>query len=117
MAKPRSAWAREANDHLQKYRAKMHAALKQSGQLDNYLNSVVERAKDEFAANVDSGMSALEAQSEARKNHLFPPQRRIRNSVLFALTLWARTRVSTRQRQMEDSFSESLPPSQNLKGN
>jgi hypothetical protein len=30
----------------------MHAALKASGKLDDYLNNVVERAKDELVANV-----------------------------------------------------------------
>lgn len=71
--KPLSPWAQEANDHLQKYRPKLHRQLTQSGQLENYLNGAVERAKDEFVNNVQSGMSALEAQSEAKRNHLFLP--------------------------------------------
>jgi len=70
---PRGMWASEARAHWQKYRPKMYAELEKSGQLEERLKNAVERAKDQATAFLQSGMSPLEAQSEAKRQHLFLP--------------------------------------------
>ena len=66
-------WAREAKAHWQKYRPKMYNELEQNGQLEPTLRSAVQRAQDQWSANMDSGMDPYEAESEAKRLHLFLP--------------------------------------------
>jgi len=68
-----SLWATEAKNHLLKYRPKMAAELQNSGKLDESAEKAANRAVEEYAQSVGNGMSALEAQSEAKRNHLFLP--------------------------------------------
>jgi len=68
-----SLWATEAKNHLLKYRPKMAAELQNSGKLDEWAEKAANRAVEEYAQSVENGMSALEAQSEAKRNHLFLP--------------------------------------------
>lgn len=72
--KPLSPWAQEAHDHWKKYRPRMYQQLEQSGQLENALQNAVERAKNQYVESVyNGGMDSLEAQSEAKRQHLFLP--------------------------------------------
>jgi hypothetical protein len=64
-------WAIEAKAHLLKYRPKMAAQLESRGKLDDCARKASDRAGDEFAQSVENGMSSLEAESEAKKNHMF----------------------------------------------
>lgn len=66
-------WAREAKAHWQKYRPKMYSELEKSGQLENVLRNAVQRAEDQNVASLQSGMHPLEAESEAKKQHLLLP--------------------------------------------
>ena len=68
-----SPWAVEAKRHLQKYRPKMASELQQQGKLDNWAQKAANRAIEESARSIENGMDALEAQSEAKRNHLFLP--------------------------------------------
>jgi hypothetical protein len=71
--RPLSSWAVEAKRHLKKYRPKMANELQQQGKLDEWAQNAANRAIDESARMIESGMSCLEAQSEAKRNHLFLP--------------------------------------------
>jgi hypothetical protein len=51
----------------------MARQLEQAGKLDDWAQKAADRAVDESAASIENGMSPLEAQSEAKKNHLFLP--------------------------------------------
>lgn len=73
MPKLLSRWATEAKDHLLKYRPKMASQLSHSGKLDDWAESAANRAGEESARSIENGMSCLEAQSEAKRNHLFLP--------------------------------------------
>jgi hypothetical protein len=73
MPKQLSPWAIEGKKHLQKYRPKMASRLEQSGKLDDWAQNAANRAVEESAQSIENGMSPLEAQSEAKKNHLFLP--------------------------------------------
>jgi hypothetical protein len=68
-----SGWAREAKAHWQKYRPKMFNELQQSGTLNESLENAAKRAEDQYVASVQNGMHPLEAQSEAKRQHLFLP--------------------------------------------
>jgi hypothetical protein len=68
-----SSWAVEAKRHLQKYRPKMASELEQQGKLDDWAQKAANRAIEESARSIENGMDALEAQSEAMRNHLFLP--------------------------------------------
>jgi hypothetical protein len=68
-----SAWAVEAKRHLQKHRPKMASELQQQGKLDDWAQKAANRAIEESARRIENGMDALEAQSEAKRNHLFLP--------------------------------------------
>ena len=71
--RPLSPWAVEAKRHLQEYRPKMASQLEQSGKLDEWAQNAANRAVEEYVQSVENGMSALDAQSEAKRNHLFLP--------------------------------------------
>jgi hypothetical protein len=49
------------------------AKLEQAGKLDEWAEKAADRAGEESARMIESGMSCLEAQSEAKRNHLFLP--------------------------------------------
>ena len=68
-----SPWAVEAKRHLQKHRPKMASQLEQAGKLDDWAQKAANRAVEESAQSIENGMSPLDAQSEAKKNHLFLP--------------------------------------------
>jgi len=73
MAKQLSPWAIEGKKHLLKYRPKMAKELQKQGKLDEWAKNAATRAIEESALSIENGMSPLEAQSEAKKNHLFLP--------------------------------------------
>jgi hypothetical protein len=73
MPKHLSPWAIEAKEHLLKYRPKMTSELQSQGKLDEWAQNAANRAVEEYARSVDNGMWPLEAQSEAKRNHLFLP--------------------------------------------
>jgi hypothetical protein len=66
-------WATEAKAHLLKYRPKMAAQLEQQGKLDDWAQKAADRAGDEYAQSVENGMFPLEAESEAKRNHMLLP--------------------------------------------
>jgi hypothetical protein len=66
-------WATEAKAHLLKYRPKMAAELEHQGKLDDWARKAADRAADQYALSVENGMSPLEAESEAKRNHMFLP--------------------------------------------
>lgn len=66
-------WATEAKAHLLKYRPKMAAELQEQGKLDDWAQKAADRAGEEYAQSVENGMFPLEAESEAKKNHMFLP--------------------------------------------
>jgi hypothetical protein len=66
-------WATEAKAHLLKHRPKMAAQLQEQGKLDDWAQKVADKAGDEYAQSVQNGMSPLEAESEAKRNHMFLP--------------------------------------------
>jgi hypothetical protein len=68
-----STWATEAKAHWRKYRPKMYRELKQSGDLNDFLEKAARRAMDQCVAFVEAGMHPLEAESEAKRNYLFLP--------------------------------------------
>lgn len=59
-------WATEAKAHLLKNRPKMVKELESQGMLDDW-------ARDEAALSIENGMFPLEAESEAKKSHMFLP--------------------------------------------
>ena len=71
--KPLGRWAAEAKAQLQKYRPKMASQLESQGKLDDWARSAADKARDEYARSVENGMHPLEAESEAKKNHMFLP--------------------------------------------
>jgi hypothetical protein len=73
MPKQLSPWAIEGKKHLLKYRPKMASQLEQAGKLDDWAQNAANRAVEESAQSIENGMSPLEAQSEAKRNHLFLP--------------------------------------------
>jgi hypothetical protein len=73
MSQPLGRWATEAKRHLLKYRPKMAAQLEAEGKLDDWARKAAERARDEYAQSVENGMFPPEAESEAKKNHMFLP--------------------------------------------
>jgi hypothetical protein len=68
-----SLWATEARNHLLKYRPKMASQLEQAGKLDDWAEKASDRAVEEYVQSIQNGMHPLEAQSEAKRNHLFLP--------------------------------------------
>ena len=66
-------WATEAKAHLLKYRQKMAAELERHGKLDDWARKAADRAADQYALSVENGMFPLEAESEAKRNHMFLP--------------------------------------------
>jgi hypothetical protein len=68
-----SPWAQEAKDHWKRHRPKMYAELEKAGTLDSLAQKAADNANNEFYSAVENGMDPYEAESEARKNHLFPP--------------------------------------------
>jgi hypothetical protein len=73
MSKLLSPWAIEAKQHLQKYRPKMANQLEQAGKLDDWAQKAADRAVEESVQSTYNGMDPWEAQSEAKRNHLFLP--------------------------------------------
>jgi len=74
MSQPRfGRWATEAKRHLLKYRPKMAAQLQEQGKLDDWACQAAEKAKNEAAMSIENGMFPLEAESEAKKNHMLLP--------------------------------------------
>ena len=71
--KPLSPWAIEAEAYWRKYRPKMYRELKQSGELNDFLEKAARRAMDQCVAFVEAGMHPLEAESEAKRNYLLLP--------------------------------------------
>jgi hypothetical protein len=51
----------------------MAAALQAQGKLDDWALKVSEKAGDEAALSIENGMQPLEAESEAKKNHMLLP--------------------------------------------
>jgi hypothetical protein len=68
-----SRWATEARAHLLKYRPKMAAQLHADGKLDDWARKAADRAEEEAAQSIENGMFPLEAESEAKKNHMLLP--------------------------------------------
>jgi hypothetical protein len=66
-------WATEAKNHLLKYRPTMAAELQARGKLDDWARSVADKAGDEAGLSIENGMQPLEAESEAKKNHMLLP--------------------------------------------
>jgi hypothetical protein len=66
-------WATEAKAHLLKYRPKMARQLERQGKLDDWAQQAAQRAKNEAAQSIENGMFPLEAESEAKKNHMLLP--------------------------------------------
>jgi hypothetical protein len=66
-------WATEAKQHLQKYRPRMAAELESQGKLDEWAKKAADRAADEASLSIENGMRPLEAESEAKRNHMFLP--------------------------------------------
>ncbi len=74
MSQPRfGRWATEAKQHLLKYRPKMAAQLQEQGKLDDWAEKAAERAGEEAGLSIENGMLPLEAESEAKRNHMFLP--------------------------------------------
>lgn len=71
--KPLSPWAMEAEAHWRKYRPKMYRELKQSGELNDFLEKAARRAMDQCVAYVEAGMHPFEAESEAKRDYLLLP--------------------------------------------
>ena len=67
-------WATEAKAHLLKYRPKMATELERQGKLDDSARKAADRAADQYALSVENGMFPLEAESEAKRNHMFLPR-------------------------------------------
>ena len=67
-------WATEAKAHLLKYRPKMATELERQGKLDDWARKAADRAADQYALSVENGMFPLEAESEAKRNHMFLPR-------------------------------------------
>ncbi len=68
--RPLGRWATEAKAHLQKYRPKMASQLEQEGKLDDWATSAANRARDQAGLSIENGMFPLEAESEAKKQHM-----------------------------------------------
>jgi hypothetical protein len=68
-----SPWAQEAKEHLQKHRPNMYQQMQKAGTLDGHVEKMANNARDEFHSAAKNGMDPYEAESEARKNNLFPP--------------------------------------------
>jgi hypothetical protein len=66
-------WETEAKQHLLKYRPKMAKQLEEQGKLDDWARSAASKAADEYSQSVGNGMFPLEAESEAKKNHMLLP--------------------------------------------
>jgi hypothetical protein len=58
--------ARKAKSHWKTHRPKMYNALVKSGQLENTLRSVVERAQEQYMANAQSGMACTKQKTRRR---------------------------------------------------
>jgi hypothetical protein len=68
-----SPWAHDAKNHWSQHRPKVYADLEKSGMLDEQAQKAAENAENELQLSVENGMDPHEAWSEARNNHLFPP--------------------------------------------
>jgi hypothetical protein len=66
-------WATEAKAHLLKYRPKMAVHLQEQGKLEEWAQKAAERAKNQAVQSIEYGMFPLEAESEAKKNHMLLP--------------------------------------------
>jgi hypothetical protein len=66
-------WATAAKNHLLKYRPKMAAQLQAQGRLDDWALKMADRAVEEAGLSIENEMQPLEAESEAKKNHMFLP--------------------------------------------
>jgi hypothetical protein len=73
MNQPLGRWATEAKAHLLKHRPKMALQLHDEGKLDDWARNAALRARDEAATSIENGMHPLEAESEAKKNHMLLP--------------------------------------------
>lgn len=71
--KPVEPWVTEARVHWRKYRPTMYRQLERSGKLTERLEKAARRAHNECIASIQAGMTPWEAESEAKKNHLFLP--------------------------------------------
>jgi hypothetical protein len=56
-----------------KYRPKIAAELERQRELDDWARKAADRAADQYALSVENGMFPLEAESEAKRNHMFLP--------------------------------------------
>ena len=52
----------------------MAAELERQGKLDDWARKAADRAADQYALSVENGMFPLEAESEAKRNHMFLPR-------------------------------------------
>ena len=57
-----------------KYRPKIAAELERQRELDDWARKAADRAADQYALSVENGMFPLEAESEAKRNHMFLPR-------------------------------------------
>jgi hypothetical protein len=73
MSKPLGRWETEAKNHLLKYRPKMAAQLQAEGKLDDWAKEAARKAGDQAGMSIENGMQVLEAESEAKKDHMFLP--------------------------------------------
>jgi hypothetical protein len=51
----------------------MVAQLESQGKLDDWARQAADKARDQAAQSIENGMHPLEAESEAKKNHMFLP--------------------------------------------
>src|SRR5215469_5407563 len=66
-------WATEAKAHLQRYRPKMARQLEKDGKLDDWARRAADGAGNQYAQSVENGVFPLEAESEAKRQHMFLP--------------------------------------------
>jgi hypothetical protein len=66
-------WATEAKTHLLKYRPKMAAQLQQEGKLDDWARNAADKAGEQAGMSIENGMQLPEAESEAKRAHMFLP--------------------------------------------
>ena len=60
-------WAREARAHWQKYRPKMFKQMQDDGSLEHHLRNAVQRAQDQYAVYVESGITRSKPKARQRE--------------------------------------------------
>ena len=105
-------WATEATAHLKKYRPKMANQLEQAGSLDDWAQKAANRARDEAAQSIENGMFPFEAESEAKRQHMFLPSEQDEpllgedpNALPDPASLVTTPGVNRRKRRQEESGS------------